>query len=154
MFNNSVGFPALTPILKMTGSLKSNETIRMLEQAKVEPENSEDLILSEREGEMPQGRVTITDFRKSVGTEDDCSENPYVDVPQKRDSIKQMEKEMDQRSDDSLSSMSEKEMDEMMNSEFAKLDLRTAKSLHASNKLNRTRNQEVKPIYYSIDQVK
>ena len=65
-----------------------------------------------------------------------------------------MEKEMDQRSDDSLSSMSEKEMDEMMNSEFAKLDLRTAKSLHASNKLNRTRNQEVKPIYYSIDQVK
>ena len=63
MFDNSVGFPALTPILKMTGSLKSNETIRMLEQAKVEPENREDLILSEREGEMPQGRVTITDFR-------------------------------------------------------------------------------------------
>ena len=50
--------------------------------------------------------------------------------------------------------MSEREMDEMMNSEFAKLDLRTAKSLHASNKLNRTRNQAPEPIYYSIDQVK
>ena len=47
----------------MTGSLKSNETIRMLDQAKAENENSEDLILSEREGEMPQGKVSITDFR-------------------------------------------------------------------------------------------
>ena len=88
MFNNSVGFPAITPILKMAGSLKSNETICMLEPAKVEPENSESLILSEREDEMPQGRVTITDFRQSVGTEGDMSDNPYADVPQRRASRK------------------------------------------------------------------